>query len=65
MGSFDKIKPLSTVQRHANNNPQPHQEKKYWEPRELNLGLLCEQQVCYFCAVEPTSAPYFVLEEAA
>ena len=40
MGSFDIIKPLSTVPSCAINKSQQHQEKNSWDRQELNPGLL-------------------------
>ena len=44
MSLIDIIKPLSTVLSSVVNKSQQHQEKIYWESRELNPGLLGEKQ---------------------
>ena len=51
MGLIDIIKPPSTVLNSAVNKSKQHQEKNAWERRELNPGLLGENQVCYLCAM--------------
>ena len=63
MGSIDNIKPLSAAQSSNVNKSKQHQEKNSWECQELNPGLLCNMQVCYLCATQPTSPyPFYVYQ---
>ena len=58
MGSFDIIKPLTTVLSSAIKNSKQHQGKNSREHRESNLGLLGEKQVFYLRAYKPLSISF-------
>ena len=61
MGSIDIVKPLPTAPSSAVNKSQEHNDKKFWECQESNLGLLGYKQTCYLCAMPAPSLQKFTL----
>ena len=57
-GSIDIIRPLFTVLSSVVNKSQQHWETFLGKPR-IKTWLQGEKQVCYLCAMQPATIPYF------